>query len=63
MTITFTESVVYISAVVVLIGLQIYQQILIRDLQKSIKRLWEHAATAAIMTFSRLEQLEKKDKE
>ena len=65
MTITLTESTVYVGAVIVLVGVQLYQQFLIRNLQKEIRRLWEQAATSAIVLFSKVDDLEKqvKDKE
>ena len=60
MTTTLTESTVYIGVTVLLIGLQIYQQFLIRKIQKDIKRLWEQAATSAIVLYSKVEELDKK---
>jgi hypothetical protein len=65
MTITLTESTVYIGVTVLLVGLQLYQQFIIRNLQKDIKRLWEQAATSAIVLYSKVGDLEKqvKDKE
>lgn len=60
MTVTLSESALYIGVTVLLIGLQIYQQIMIRNLQKDIKRLWEQAASSAIILFSKVDELDKK---
>ena len=60
MTVTLQESALYIGVTVLLIGLQIYQQIMIRNLQKDIKRLWEQAASSAIILFSKVDELDKK---
>ena len=63
MTVTLQESAVYIGVTVLLIIIQIYQQHLIRNLQKEIRRLWEQAATTAIVTYAKVEELEKKLKD
>lgn len=60
MTVTLQESALYIGVTVLLIGLQIYQQIMIRNLQKDIKRLWEQAASSAIILFTKVDELDKK---
>ncbi len=60
MTVTLQESALYIGVTVLLIGLQIYQQSMIRNLQKDIKRLWEQAASSAIILFSKVDELDKK---
>ena len=54
------ESALYIGLTILLIAVQIYQQVTIRNLQKEIRRLWEQAATSAIVAFSKLEELDKK---
>tara|TARA_R110000868_G_scaffold377722_1_gene643079 strand:- start:243 stop:440 length:198 start_codon:yes stop_codon:yes gene_type:complete len=63
MTITLTESVVYIAATVVLIAVQLYQQYLIRNLQKETRRLWEQVATSTIILFTKTEELDKQIKD
>jgi len=60
MTVTLPESALYVGVTVLLIGLQAYQQIMIRNLQKDIKRLWEQAASSAIILFSKVDELDKK---
>ena len=60
---TLDETAVYIIVTLVLVAVQLYQQRLISNLQKDTRRLWEHAATTAILVFSKLEQLEKQLKE
>ena len=63
MTVMIPESAVYIGVTLLLIAVQIYQQYTIRNLQKEIRRLWEQAATSAIITFSKLDELDKKVKD
>lgn len=57
------ESAFYIGLTILLIAIQVYQQYQIRNLQKEIRRLWEQAATSAIITFSKLDELDKKVKD
>lgn len=40
MTITFTQEHVYIGIIVVLVGIQIYQQRLIKNLEKECDDIW-----------------------
>ena len=63
MTVTITESTFYIGMTIFLLVLQVFQQFQIRKLQKEIHKLWEHAATAAIVIFTKTEELEKKIKD
>ena len=60
MTVTLQESALYIGVTVLLIAIQVYQQFLIRNLQKEIRRLWEQAASSAIILFSKVDELDKK---
>lgn len=58
-----SESALYIGLTILLIAIQIYQQLTIRNLQKEVRRLWEQAATSAIITFAKVEELDKKVKD
>lgn len=63
MVFTLNETTVYIIVTVLLVLVQLYQQKLIKDLQKETRRLWEHTTSATILMFSKLEQVEKQLKD
>jgi len=63
MTVMIPESAFYIGMTLLLIALQVYHQFQIRKLQKEIRRLWEQAATSAIILFTKVDELEKKLKD
>ena len=63
MTVTIPESAFYIGLTIFLIGMQVYHQFQIRKIQKEIHKLWEHAATVAVVMFTRTEDLDKKLKD
>lgn len=60
MTVTIPESAFYIGLTILLIAIQAYQQYQIRNLQKEIRRLWEQAASSAIILFTKVDELDKK---
>lgn len=60
MTVTIPESAFYIGLTILLITIQVYQQYQIRNLQKEIRRLWEQAASSAIILFTKVDELDKK---
>ena len=60
MTFTINETSVYVFAIIGLVVAQIYQQTVITRLQKEVKRLWEQAATSAVVLFAKVDELDKK---
>lgn len=68
MILNLTETHLYIAIIVVLMGAQMYQQKLIRNLQKESKDIWDQIGILVIGVSNTLSQVEKdlsnkKDKE
>lgn len=45
MTVTFTQEHIYIGIIIVLVGIQIYQQKLIKSLEKECDDIWAQLGT------------------
>lgn len=68
MTFTVTDTTIYIGAILVLIGIQLYHQSVIRKLEKETKQLWEQIGIIVVSLGAQLGDMQKslnqkKDKE
>lgn len=68
MTFTVTDTTIYIGAILVLIGIQLYHQSVIKKLEKETKQIWEQIGIIVVSLGSQLGDMQKslnqkKDKE
>lgn len=68
MTFTVTDTTIYIGAILVLIGIQLYHQSVIKKLEKETKQLWEQIGIIVVSLGAQLGDMQKslnqkKDKE
>ena len=54
MTFTVTDTTIYIGTILVLIGIQIYHQSVIKKLEKETKQLWEQIGIIVVSLGSQL---------
>jgi hypothetical protein len=59
MNITITPENVYMGICLVLLGLQMYQQVVIRKQKKEINKLWDQMATMAAMVAMKFLETQK----
>ena len=59
MTITLTDSILYLVVVLILMGIQVYQQIQIRKSRKEIDSLWEQIGTVAYSISVKMLEMQK----
>ena len=59
MTITFTQEHLYVGIIIVLIGIQIYQQRLIKRLEKECDDIWSQLGTLVGSISSQILSLQK----
>ena len=68
MTFTVTDTTIYIGTILVLIGIQLYHQSVIKKLDKETKQLWEQIGIIVVSLGAQLGDMQKslnqkKDKE
>jgi hypothetical protein len=59
MTVTFTQEHLYVGIIVVLIGIQIYQQRIIKKLEKECDDIWSQLGTLVGSISSQILSLQK----
>jgi len=59
MTVTLTDSILYLIVVLLLMGMQAYQQIQIRKSRKEIDSLWEQIGTIAYSISVKMIEMQK----
>lgn len=68
MTFTITDTTIYIGVTILLIGIQLYHQWMIKNIQKETKQIWEQIGILVISLGAQLGEVQKslnqkKDKE
>jgi len=59
MTVTLTDGVLYLIVVLLLMGIQVYQQVQIRKNRKEIDKLWEQIGTIAYSISVKMIEMQK----
>lgn len=59
MTVTLGEDNIYLIVILILMGIQVYQQKRIKDIRKEIDQVWSQLGTVIIATSTRISELEK----
>jgi hypothetical protein len=59
MTITLGEDNIYLIVILILMGIQVYQQTRIHSIKKEIDQIWGQIGTVILATSSRITELEK----
>lgn len=59
MTVTLTDGIIYLIVVLILMGIQVYQQIQIRKNRKEIDSLWEQIGTIAYSISIKMIEMQK----
>jgi len=59
MTVTLTDGVLYLIVVLLLMGIQVYQQVKIRKNRKEIDKLWEQIGTIAYSISVKMIEMQK----
>ena len=68
MTFTITDTTIYIGVTILLIGIQLYHQWVIKNIQKETKQIWEQIGILVVSIGAQLGEVQKslnqkKDKE
>ena len=68
MTFTITDTTIYVGVTILLIGIQLYHQWVIKNIQKETKQIWEQIGILVISLGAQLGEVQKnlnqkKDKE
>ena len=59
MTVTLTDGALYLIVVLLLMGVQVYQQVQIRKNRKEIDKLWEQIGTIAYSISIKMIEMQK----
>jgi high-affinity nickel permease len=59
MTINLTETTLYVAIIVVLMGIQIYQLVQTRKLEKECKDLWDQIGTLTFSVTTKMLEMQK----
>ena len=68
MTFTITDTTIYVGVTILLIGIQLYHQWVIKNIQKETKQIWEQIGILVVSIGAQLGEVQKslnqkKDKE
>lgn len=59
MTVTLTDNILYLAVVLILMGIQVYQQFQVRKSRKEIESLWEQIGTIAYSISVKMIEMQK----